>query len=87
MASPKLPVGSFVRIEKPELQALVDKWKALGYRTVGPRVSEAAVVYDDLDHVRDLPIGYRDEQDGGQYRLHASDSGAYFDSLVGPLSL
>jgi ferredoxin len=86
MAAPRLPVGSFVRIEKPELQAIVDTWKALGYRTVGPRVSEAAVVYDDLDSVRDLPIGCLDEQDGGSYRLR-SEGEAYFDYVVGPHSL
>ena len=31
--------------------------------------AEAAVVYDDLDAIQDLPIGWIDEQDGGRYRL------------------
>ena len=58
MSSRKLPVGSFVRIDKPELQAIVDKLKALGYRTVGPRLAESAVVFGDLDVIVQVPLGW-----------------------------
>jgi sulfhydrogenase subunit beta (sulfur reductase) len=87
MSSRKLPVGSFVRIDKPELQALVDKLQELGYRTVGPRIAEAAVVFGDLDSLAELPIGWIDDQDGGTYRLTPTDTGGYFDYVVGPHSL
>jgi hypothetical protein len=45
----QLPTGCMVRIDKPALQAVVDKLKSLGYRVVGPTVAESAVVYADLD--------------------------------------
>ena len=57
MRSSKLPVGSYVRIDKPQLQTIVDQLRERGYRTVGPRLAEAAVVLDDLDWIQQLPIG------------------------------
>lgn len=86
MSSSQLPVGSFVGIEKRQLQAVVEKLKYLGYRTIGPQIADGAIVYDELDSVDELPIGYVDDQDGGRYRL--SESGdAWFDYVVGPHSL
>jgi len=87
MKSSKLPVGSFVRIDKPQLQTIIEQLQARGYRTVGPRLSEAAIVYDDLAAADQLPIGYLDEQDGGKYRVQAADGAGYFDYVVGPHSL
>lgn len=87
MTARKLPVGSFVRIDKAELQAILDRLQELGYRTVGPRIADAAVVLADVTSLEDLPRGYVDEQDGGKYRLRPADDGAYFDYVVGPFSL
>jgi ferredoxin len=87
MKSSKLPVGSYVRIDKPQLQTIVEQLRERGYRTVGPRLSEAAVVYDDITGVDQLPIGFLDEQDGGKYRVQPSDGAGYFDYVVGPHSL
>lgn len=81
------PRGSFVRIEKPQLQRLIDRLGELGYRVVGPTVSQAAVVYDELESIDQLPIGYIDEQDGGRYRLEQTGENSYFDYVVGPHSL
>lgn len=86
MSSSHLPVGSFVGIEKTQLQAVVDELKKLGYRTIGPRIADGAIVYDELDSVDQLPIGYVDEQDGGKYRLTESGE-AWFNYVVGPHSL
>lgn len=86
MSSSHLPVGSFVGIEKTQLQAVVDELKTCGYRTIGPRIADGAIVYDELDAVDQLPIGYVDEQDGGRYRLTKSGN-AWFDYVVGPHSL
>jgi ferredoxin len=87
MNSDALPIGAFVRIPKAGLQALVDRLKELGYRTLGPRVQDDAIVYSDLDNVQDLPIGVVDRQDGGQYRLQRNGHRSYFDYVVGPHSL
>lgn len=86
MSSSYLPLGSFVSIEKPQLQAVVDRLVQLGFRTIGPQVSDGAVVYDDLESVEQLPVGYLDEQDGGKYRLRQTGD-AWFDYVVGPHSL
>ena len=70
MTERKPPLGSSAVIAKDDLQALVDRLRQRGYRTVGPQVTDGAIVYDELDDVRRLPIGMLDEQDGGRYRLH-----------------
>jgi len=87
MTSTALPKGTFVRIAKPELQAIVDQLRAVGYQVIGPTVSQCAIVYDTLETVDQLPIGYHDVQDGGTYRLEQTDDATYFDYVVGPHSL
>ena len=82
-----LPIGSFVRVEKPDLQSVVDRLQVLGYRTIGPQVRDGAIVYDEMDSVEQLPIGIVDWQDGGQYRLAPHSTASYFDYVVGPHSL
>lgn len=82
-----LPAGCFVRLEKPDLQALVDRLRGWGYRVIGPTVSQAAVVYADITSVRDLPAGWVDDQEAGHYRLKWAEGGNYFDYVVGPHSL
>ncbi len=64
------------------LRALVDD----GYRVIGPRLRDAAVVYDDVSEVADFPIGYVDELDAGSYRLTKTDSPTLFGCLLSPQS-
>jgi ferredoxin len=82
-----LPVGCHVRMEKHALQGLLDRLKQWGYRVIGPTVSQAAVIYDEIQSLAELPVGYTDDQEAGQYRIKKTDSGAYFDYVVGPHSL
>jgi sulfhydrogenase subunit beta (sulfur reductase) len=82
-----LPVGCFVRLEKPDLEALIGRLRESGYRVIGPTVAQAAVVYDEITSVRDLPVGYTDDQEAGHYRLKKTDGSSYFDYAVGPHSL
>jgi ferredoxin len=49
-------------------------------------VRDAAIVYDDIAAVADLPAGWTDEQDGGRYRLVRRGDGALFGYAVGPHS-
>lgn len=55
-------------------------------RVIGPTVVGGAIVYDEIDTVRDLPAGVTDEQDGGHYRLRDRDDAALFGYAVGPHS-
>ena len=68
------------------LGALLDFLKKHGYRTVGPTIRDGAIVYDDIQSIANLPIGWTDEQDGGTYRLTRRDDNAFFGYAVGPHS-
>lgn len=87
MKSDALPIGSFIRINKSDLQAILDRLIQLGYRTIGPQLADGAVVYEELESVQGLPIGIIDHQDGGTYRIERDGGNAYFDYVVGPHSL
>jgi len=86
--SPSAPhVGWMVRIEKEELNAIVRELRARGFRTILPKVSDGAVVFEEADDVQGLPIGILDEQAGGTYRLRKSSREGHFDYVVGPHSV
>ncbi|HEX7525551.1 MAG TPA: 4Fe-4S dicluster domain-containing protein [Gaiellaceae bacterium] len=57
-----------------------------GYRVLGPTVRDGAIVYEDLESADDLPIGWKDVQDAGSYRLERRDDDARFGYAVGPHS-
>ncbi|MBF0130929.1 MAG: 4Fe-4S dicluster domain-containing protein [Alphaproteobacteria bacterium] len=79
--------GAAVVLGVDGLDALVGLLVAGGYRTIGPRVEEGAVVYGPVRGVADLPAGYVDEQAPGSYRLtRKKDGKALFDWTVGPHS-
>lgn len=56
-------------LPRAALQTLIDVLAARGYRVIGPQVRDGAITYDDLQQVDALPIGVRDEQAPGRYRL------------------
>ncbi len=80
-------IGTWLKLEKPNLQQLIDVLRDSGYRVVGPQVQDEAIVLSDLGSVDQLPIGMLDEQDGGYYRLRADEEAGWFDFVVGPQSL
>jgi ferredoxin len=68
------------------VEALLTHLQGSGYRVVGPRVREQAIVYDDIATITDLPRGWTDEQDGSHYRLRRREDDALFGYAVGPQS-
>ena len=56
----------FPRARLAELISLVLR---AGFRVIGPRVDQGALVYREIDGVEDLPQGLSDEQAPGRYRL------------------
>jgi sulfhydrogenase subunit beta (sulfur reductase) len=84
MAENQLTPGAKVTIGRDGLQALVDALAARGYRVIGPTVRDGAIVYDDIATIADLPIGWRDRQEPGRYRLERRDDEALFGFAVGP---
>lgn len=73
--------------QSADLQRVLDFLSAKGYRIVGPTLREGAVVWDTIARVSDLPIGWRDQQEPGRYRLEQTGTGEIFGVVHGPQSL
>lgn len=56
------------------------------YKVIGPTIRDGAIVYDQLTSSADLPAGWTDVQEAGQYRLKKRDDQALFGYAVGPHS-
>ena len=73
-------------IEREAFDRLFEALERRGYNVIGPTVRDGAIVYDTIVGSADLPVGLRDEQDGGQYRLVPRADAALFGYNVGPHS-
>jgi len=74
-------------LERAGLQRLVDILHDGGARVLGPVVRDGAVVLDEIRTAEELPVGWRDEQSPGSYRLDSSAGERVFDVVHGPGSL
>jgi hypothetical protein len=86
MANTAPNLGAYVSIAKENLQRIFEALRHTGFTLVGPTVSEGAIVYDEIEAVSDLPIGWTDQQEAGTYRLERRSDQAYFGYVVGPHS-
>jgi sulfhydrogenase subunit beta (sulfur reductase) len=73
-------------IDREAFDKLFDVLKARGFEVMGPTVRDGAVVYDRLESVCELPVGWTDRQAPGTYRLIKQDNAALFGYAVGPHS-
>jgi ferredoxin len=73
-------------IDWAALGRLISSLQSRDYQVVGPQVRDGAVVYDTLEKLEDLPVGWQDEQAPGRYRLGKSGASRVFDYVVGPHS-
>jgi len=71
---------------RANLQVLIDELRADGRKVIGPRVADGAIVYDEVTAVADLPEGWGDIQDAGQYRLIRRRDRKLFNYNMGPAS-
>ena len=76
--------GSPLVLERGDVDALLVALRDLGFRTIGPRVREGAIVYEEIETSSDLPVGWTDVQDGALYRLERRADEALFGYRVGP---
>lgn len=60
--------------------------RELGYTTIGPKVHNGAIIYDEIVGINDLPRGWIDEQRPGSYSLNQNDGQSLFSHVVGPHS-
>lgn len=68
------------------LEKIIQSLKSEGYITIGPLLSNGAIIYDEISGTKDLPAGYIDEQEAGTYRTLKTDSKMLFGYTVGPQS-
>src|SRR5579885_403116 len=80
------PGGGAQLIDLAGLDALIGALAADGYRVIGPRLGDGAIIYDEIGGVDQLPIGWTEVQDGGLYRLERRTDRAVFGFAVGPHS-
>lgn len=74
-------------LPQSDFQRLLDALGAKGYRVVGPVVRDGSVVWETVERTADLPIGWRDQQEPGRYRLEQSGDDRIFGVVHGPQSL
>jgi sulfhydrogenase subunit beta (sulfur reductase) len=74
-------------LPRGKLQQVFDALGHAGFRCVGPKVKDGAIVYETLHNAAQLPTGMRDEQAPGAYRLRGSASPRAFAWANGPQAL
>ncbi len=73
-------------LPRDQLQVLLDALISSGYQVIGPTIEQDAIVYDEIQTVEELPIGWTDVQEAGRYRLKRREDDACFGYVVGPHS-
>ncbi len=74
-------------LPRQRFQDLIDALHQAGYRCVGPRVRDGAIVYDTVQQVTDLPAGVHDAQAPGSYRIESDGEPRLFAWANGPQAL
>ncbi|HNP61130.1 MAG TPA: 4Fe-4S dicluster domain-containing protein [Nitrospirales bacterium] len=72
---------------RKDFSQLIQVLQNLGYRILGPVLSNGAIQWDEITREEDLPIGWKDQQHPGNYRLEPDPSARYFNIVHGPQSL
>jgi formate hydrogenlyase subunit 6/NADH:ubiquinone oxidoreductase subunit I len=73
-------------INKENLARLLQKLIEDGYIVLGPVYRDAAIVYDEINSIDDLPAGWTDELDAGKYRIKRRKDNALFGYTISPQS-
>lgn len=76
--------GDVVVLSRDGLDALISALREADYDVTGPTVRNAAIVPGPVSSTSDLPVGYRDEQSAGRYRVVKEDDERCFQWTVGP---
>ncbi len=79
-------VSAHVTFPKPALARVFENLRGAGFKLVGPRVRDGAIVLEEVERPEDLPVGWTDEQGPGKYRIRRNGGARYFDYSAGPQS-
>jgi sulfhydrogenase subunit beta (sulfur reductase) len=80
----ELKVGDRRVLSRADFPAFFTALRDSGYEVIGPTLRDAAIVYDRISRVEELPIGWTDRQDAGKYRVERRSDQALFGYNVGP---
>lgn len=69
-------------IERNQFSRFFSALQYQGYSIVGPTRNQAAILYQPIETVDELPIGWTDSQDPGTYRLSKQDTPMLFNYVV-----
>ncbi|MDR4493882.1 MAG: 4Fe-4S dicluster domain-containing protein [Nitrospirales bacterium] len=72
---------------RTDFHRLLQALRKFGYRVIGPVLSQGSIQWKDIHAVEDLPVGWKDHQEPGHYRLEPDPSPRYFNVVHGPESL
>jgi sulfhydrogenase subunit beta (sulfur reductase) len=86
MTASSLQVGARVRLAATDFQHLLDALAARGFQVMGPTLEDGQLIYGEIDHVTDLPIGWTTFQEAGTFRLEPRPDEAWFGFAVGQQS-
>jgi len=70
-------------LERDDFPALLELLSKKGYDLYGPTIDNDNIIYDRIYTMADLPIGWKDHQDAGSYRLEKSNDKTLFGYTVG----
>lgn len=65
-------------VASEDLGKIFSALKEQGYLLIGPTVRDDVIVYDVIDGVEELPIGFRDTQEAGYYRAIRGGGRGFF---------
>ena len=77
-------MGTVKIINLNQIDNLLKRLNALGYQLIGPTIRDNAIVYDKINGIADLPVGWTDKHDQGSYRLEKRKDKALFGYNLGP---
>ncbi|RDI68324.1 4Fe-4S dicluster domain-containing protein [Nocardia pseudobrasiliensis] len=76
--------GQSAVIDRTDLDFLVDVLHGNGFRVIGPRLRDAAIVLEELESGSQLPQGWGVETAPGRYRVYRRADQAVFAQSAGP---
>ncbi|HEY9165168.1 MAG TPA: 4Fe-4S dicluster domain-containing protein [Candidatus Kryptonia bacterium] len=79
-------MNTTLKLKAKNLQQLLNALRSDGYTTIAPTIHDGAIVYDRVDSIDMLPIGWSDEQEPASYRLKKHKDETYFDFGPAPQS-
>jgi sulfhydrogenase subunit beta (sulfur reductase) len=74
-------------LPRDRFQDLINALVRAGYRCIGPRVRDGAIVYADIERMDDLPHGVQVDQEPGSYRVGSNGGPRWFSWANGPQAL